>query len=133
MDIQLFIVPYDSGHLRWRCGGGPEHLLRAGLTVHLHRQGHLVRDIHVLEDDPASKPAEIRTAFELARRLAAAVRRAHAAGHFSLVLGGNCNTAIGTLSGLAPTAEPPSGSMLTGITTRLSRPRRVSWMGWVSP
>jgi arginase len=102
MDIQLFIVPYDSGHLRWRCGAGPEPLLRAGLAAHLHRQGYLVRDIHVLEDDPASKPAEIRTAFELARRLAAAVRTAQATGHFSLVLSGNCNTAIGTLSGLSP-------------------------------
>ena len=26
MDIQIFVVPYDSGRLRWRCGAGPEYL-----------------------------------------------------------------------------------------------------------
>lgn len=102
MDIQIFVVPYDSGRLRWRCGIGPEHLLQAGLTAHLHHQGHVVTDVQVLEDSPAYPPAEIRTAFELARRLAVVVRAAHAAGHFSLVLSGNCNTAVGTLSGLTP-------------------------------
>ena len=102
MDIQLLLVPYDSGRRGWRCGAGPEHLLRAGLPAHLHRQGHVVRAIHVVEDDPASPPAEIRTAFELARRLAAAVRSARTAGHFPLVLSGNCNTAMGTLAGLTP-------------------------------
>ena len=102
MDIQLFVVPYDSGRLRWRCGAGPEHLLAAGLQIHLERRGHVLREIHVLEGDPAEEPAEIRTAFELSRRLATGVRAAHAAGHFSLVLSGNCNTALGTLSGLTP-------------------------------
>jgi arginase len=102
MNIQIFVVPYDSGRLRWRCGAGPEHLLGAGLTTHLHSQGHVVTNVQTLEDNPAYPPAEIRTAFELARRLAVAARAAHAAGHFALVLSGNCNTAIGTLSGLTP-------------------------------
>jgi len=102
MNVQIFVVPYDSGHLRWRCGAGPEHLLKAGLTTHLQSRGHVVTSVQVLEDDPAYPPVEIRTAFELARRLAAAVRAAHDAGHFALVLSGNCNTAIGTLSGLTP-------------------------------
>jgi arginase len=102
MNIQLLLVPYDSGHRGWRCGAGPEHLLQAGLPGHLERLGHVVTPVHVLEDDPAQHPAEIRTAFELARRLAQAVRSARAVGHFPLVLGGNCNTAIGTLSGLSP-------------------------------
>jgi arginase len=61
-----------------------------------------VTAIHTIEDDSAYPPAEIRTAFELARRLATAVRSARIAGHFPLVLGGNCNTAVGTLSGLTP-------------------------------
>lgn len=102
MDIQLLLVPYDSGQLGWRCGAGPEHLVRAGLPGHLQRQGHIVTAIHVIEDDPAYPPAEIRTAFELARRLATSVRSARTAGHFPLVLSGNCNTAVGTLSGLTP-------------------------------
>jgi arginase len=102
MDIQLLLVPYDSAQRGWRCGAGPEHLVRAGLPAHLQRQGHLVTAIHIIEDDSAYRPAEIRTAFELARRLATTVRSARTAGHFPLVLGGNCNTAVGTLSGLTP-------------------------------
>jgi arginase len=104
MDIDLLLVPYDSGHRGWRCGAGPEYLLQAGLSGHLERLGHVVATVQVLEDDPAHHPAEIRTAFELARRLAHAVRSSRAAGHFPLVLSGNCNTAIGTLSGLGPAA-----------------------------
>jgi arginase len=102
MKIQLLLVPWDSGRRGWRCGAGPEHLIRAGLPDHLHRQGHDVTAMHLIEDDPAESPAEIRCAFELARRLAVAVRSARSAGHFPLVLSGNCNTAIGTLSGLTP-------------------------------
>ena len=102
MDIQLLLVPYDSGQRGWRCGAGPEHLVRAGLPAHLQRQGHIVTAIHIIEDDPAYAPAEIRTAFELARRLATTVRSARTACHFPLVLSGNCNTAVGTLSGLTP-------------------------------
>src|SRR3954453_22361985 len=102
MDIQLLLVPYDSGHRGWRCGAGPEHLVRAGLPAHLERQGHTVTAIPIIEDDPANPSAEIRTAFELARRLATAVRSARSAGHVPLVLNGNCNTAVGTLSGLTP-------------------------------
>lgn len=102
MDIQLLLVPYDSGQRGWRCGAGPEHLVRAGLPAHLQKRGHTVTAIHVIEDDPAYPLAEIRTAFELARRLATTVRSARNAGHFPLVLGGNCNTAVGTLSGLTP-------------------------------
>jgi arginase len=102
MDIELLLVPYDSGQRGWRCGAGPEHLLRAGLPAHIQCQGHVVTAIHIIEDDPACPPAEIRTAFELARRLATAVRSARTAGHFPLVLSGNCNTAVGTLSGLTP-------------------------------
>src|SRR5437773_10446137 len=107
MDIQLLLVPYDSGQRGWRCGAGPEHLVRAGLPAHLQRQGHIVTAIHVIEDDPAYPPAEIRTSFELARRLATSVRSARTAGHFPLVLGGNCNTPVGTLSGLTPARRAP--------------------------
>ena len=102
MDIHLLLVPYDTARRGWRSGAGPEHLLQAGLTTHLQRNGHFVADVQVIEDDSAQCPAEIRTAFELARRLAAGVRFARAAGRFPLVLSGNCNSAIGTLSGLGP-------------------------------
>jgi arginase len=105
MDIQLLLVPYDTARPRWRCGAGPEHLVQAGLPAHLQARGHHVAGIQVIEDDPAESPAEIRTAFELMRRLAVAVRAARAAGRFPVVLSGNCNTAVGTLSGLTPAAR----------------------------
>jgi arginase len=105
MDIQLLLVPYDTARLRWRSGAGPEHLLQAGLADHLQARGHLVAGIQVIEDDPAESPAEVRTAFELMRRVATAVRAARAAGRFPLVLSGNCNAAVGVLSGLTPSAR----------------------------
>ena len=84
MDIQLLLVPYDSGQRGWRYRAGPEHLVRAGLPDHLQRQGHIVTAIHMIEDDPAYPPAEIRTPLELARRLATTVRSARTAGHLLL-------------------------------------------------
>jgi arginase len=105
METHLLLVPYDTARRDWRSGAGPNHLLQAGLTTHLHSKGHFVADIQVIEDDSTQPSAEIRTAFELARRLAAGVRVARAAGRFPLVLSGNCNSAIGTLSGLVPASR----------------------------
>jgi arginase len=105
MNLHLLLVPYDTACRGWRCGAGPEHLVNAGLIAHLESKGHVVAEVQVIEDDPAEPPAEIRTAFELARRLAVAVRAARAAGRFPLVLAGNCNSAIGTLAGLAPASR----------------------------
>jgi len=102
MDIQLLLVPYDTARRSWRSGKGPEHLVQAGLATHLQRHGHRVAEPQVIEDDPGQSPAEIRTGFELCRRLATAVRAARTAGRFPLVLSGNCNSAVGTLSGLTP-------------------------------
>jgi len=102
MDIQLLLVPYDTARRSWRSGRGPEHLLQAGLATQLLRRGHRVAEPQIIEDDVGQSPAEIRTAFELCRRLATAVRAARAAGRFPLVLSGNCNSAVGTLSGLTP-------------------------------
>jgi arginase len=102
MDIQLLLVPYDTARRQWRSGAGPEHLLQAGLTTHLQGRGHSVADIQVIEADPDQPPTEIGTAFELMRRVAVAVGTVRAAGQFPVVLSGNCNSAVGTLSGLTP-------------------------------
>lgn len=101
MNIALIAVPYDSGTRGWRSGAGPEHLLRAGLVERLRARGHEVVT-ETITDDPDQPPAEVRTAFELMRRLARRVRAARDGGRFPLVLAGNCNTACGTLSGLTP-------------------------------
>ena len=102
MDVQLILVPYDTAYRAWRSGAGPEHLLRAGLAAHLGASGHSVAEVQIIEADGAQRPAEIATGFELMRRVAGAVRAARAADRFPLVLSGNCNAAVGALSGLTP-------------------------------
>jgi len=104
MNTQVIVVPYDSGQRGWRMGAGPDHLLRAGLAEHLRSSGHDVAFTEVM-DDQSLPPAEVRTAFELMRRIAVAVRTAREAGRFPLVLAGNCSTASGTLAGLTPAAR----------------------------
>src|SRR5438874_3093207 len=133
MDIQLLLVPYDTARRCWRSGAGPEHLLQAGLTTHLQARGHSVADIQVIEADPDQPPAEIGTAFELMRRIAVAVRAVRAAGRFPVVLAGNCNSAVGTLSGLTPAPRPFSGSTLTGTAIPQTPPRLAFWMALGSP
>jgi arginase len=100
MDIHLLSVPYDTARRGERMGAGPEHLLASGAAERLRARGHGVRveGIALPDDD---FPAEIRTAFELQRAVAAGVRRAAARGSLPVVLAGNCNAAaLGILAGL---------------------------------
>jgi arginase len=99
MDVQLLVVPYDSGNYRARMGAGPEALLAAGLERALRENGFRVHT-KIAELPPGEWTAEIRTGFELMRMLSGAVREAVDAGRFPIVLAGNCNTAVGTLAGL---------------------------------
>ena len=105
MDIQLLVVPYDSGNRGMRMGAGPERLLDAGLERALRENGHTVHTR--IAELTADWQAEIQTSFELMRMLSAAVREARESGRFPIVLAGNCNTAVGTLAGL--------GAQSTGV------------------
>ena len=80
-------------------GAGPEALLEAGLEGRLTDNGYEV-EIVFIELPRDFFPAEIQSAFELNARVAVAVSGAIAKGAFPLVLSGNCNTAIGTVTGL---------------------------------
>jgi arginase len=99
MEIQLLIVPYDSGNRSKRMGAGPERLLELGLERTLRDGGHTVHT-RMAELSENSWQAEIQSSFELMRMLAGAVREARAAGRFPIVLAGNCSTAVGMLTGL---------------------------------
>jgi len=105
MDIQLLVVPYDSGNRGMRMGAGPERLLDAGLERALRENGHTVHTR--IAELTADWQAEIQTSFELMRMLSPAVREARESGRFPIVLAGNCNTAVGTLAGL--------GAQSTGV------------------
>jgi arginase len=98
MDVQILAVPYDSARRSDGMGAGPEHWLARGLESQLTDAGHSVQTAIIEDHDP--KPAEIKTAFALNCALAQQITAAQSAGQFPLVLAGNCNTALGTLSGI---------------------------------
>ena len=103
--VSLIIVPYDSGVRGARMGAGPEALLEGGLEGRLTDKGHEV-EIAFIELPRDFHPAEVQAAFELDRRVALAVADAVARDSFPLILSGNCNTAIGTVTGLG---DPRTG------------------------
>src|SRR5918998_1433726 len=96
-DVSVVVVPYDSGHRGLRMGAGPEHLVEGGLAEAL-RTGSRGASFATVrpEGDP---PAEVATAFELHGLVSERVRGALAEGRFPLVLSGNCNASVGTISG----------------------------------
>ena len=100
MAIHLLQVPYDSGHRARRMGCGPLHLVERGAALdHLRRVGP--DDVRLVPvETAAALPTEIGTAFELHRDVSEAVAEAARGGVLPLVLSGNCNSAIGAVSGL---------------------------------
>ncbi|MDJ0893748.1 MAG: arginase family protein [Alphaproteobacteria bacterium] len=100
MLVSLIQVPYDSGHRDARMGRGPAHFLGHGAAERLREAG---QDVHlaVVEAESAFR-TETKTAFELHGLLAAQVRAARTEHRLPLVLAGNCNSAVGTVGGLAP-------------------------------
>ena len=97
MKVRVILVPYDSGHYRKRMGLGPEHLFENGLKTLLSKLEIRFESEEVSLD--SAHPAEISAAFELARKVAEKVRRARTEGAFPIVLSGNCNAAVGTVTG----------------------------------
>lgn len=79
-------------------GRGPGYLLENGLEEAL---GANRCSVHPVESGSAL-PVEVAVAFELDRLVAGEVGSAVAAGEFPLVLSGNCNTSVGTMSGVGP-------------------------------
>jgi arginase len=99
-DIRIIAVPYDSGHRALRMGRGPEHLLENGLSEALRSEDRKVRSATLLPESDLM--VEVATAFQLNRQVSGEVHGALAEGEFPLVLSGNCNTSVGTLSGVDP-------------------------------
>ena len=98
-EVELMIVPYDSGQRAKRMGAGPERLIDSGIADNLADAGYAVKRTSIeLPDD--FFPAEPAAAFALHKLLARAVGDASSRNAFPLVLSGNCNTCLGTLSGL---------------------------------
>jgi arginase len=66
MDVEILIVPYDSGHEDLRLGRGHGHLLEGGLLELLRGHEVTVHQVQAAE----SFRAEIRTTFALCRSVA---------------------------------------------------------------
>ncbi len=97
--VRLLLVPYDSGTFDARMGAGPLWLVRGGVVERLSERGHAVQE-HLIEPS-SSWRAELRTAVELHRGIAAAVVEARRSGQVPLMLSGNCNATLGMVAGLA--------------------------------
>ena len=95
MQLQLIVVPYDSGQRGFRMGRGPEHLLEHGLLDSLAAHG-AQSDVHTLE----TSGDDITSAFDLARQIAAATVAARDRGAFPVILAGNCIASLGGYAGL---------------------------------
>jgi arginase len=78
-------------------GCGPERILEAGLKGLFSRLRVEFDSEEVAPDHPF--PAEINSAFQLAHKISERVRICREAGVFPVVLSGNCNAAVGTVSG----------------------------------
>ena len=104
MDVDVFNIPYDSGHRAFRTGQGPGYLL-GPLVERLEEQGHVVTSAAL--EASTFPTTEVATMFELYRELALRVGTSVGGGRFPLVLSGNCNCIVGTLGGLgdAPVAH----------------------------
>jgi arginase len=78
-------------------GCGPERIFEAGLKPLFSRMGIEFDSEEVAPDHPF--PAEINSAFQLAEKISERVRACREAGIFPIVLSGNCNAAVGTVTG----------------------------------
>jgi arginase len=99
MKIFLLSVPYDSGHHKKRLGLGPLRIAPA-VEQHLKEKRHAIR-MGAVFIESSLFPTEVSTSFALSRQIADLVRNAKTNNEFPIILSGNCNTAVGTLSGLS--------------------------------
>ncbi|HKP75365.1 MAG TPA: arginase family protein, partial [Longimicrobiaceae bacterium] len=98
MPLDLICVPWDTARRGERMGAGPPHFTKNGAMERLRAVVGEVRETVVgVQPD---FPAEIATAFDVARATAFAVRAARGHGGFPLVLAGNCITALGVMASL---------------------------------
>ena len=100
MDLDLIVVPYESGRRGVGMGAGPEALIRGGLVERLDGAGHDVRLVPILAPEPANG-REIAAAFALMVLAGRAVEAARESARLPLLLSGNCGVAaMAALAGL---------------------------------
>ena len=98
MKICLIEVPFHLGKERVGMGLGPIEMIQSNLIQELLDQGHNLRVDAVRHS--SSFENELIAIIELNKRLKEMVKDAIKDNYFPLVLGGDCNTSLGTLAGL---------------------------------
>ncbi len=98
MKVALIASPYDLGREHVGMGAGPIRYLEAGAAEFLSERGFEV-DATVVERDGTFEDETSATA-NVNARLAERVGEAVENGAFPLVLGGNCDSSLGVLSGI---------------------------------
>lgn len=99
MRVVLLPVPYHLGRPGVGVGAAPQALLSAGAADLLWTDGHQVDVVEVRRSRPLLD--ELSAVVELNAALAAQVRLARAAGALPVILGGDCNVALGVVAGLS--------------------------------
>jgi arginase len=94
----LICCPYDGGRRDWRCGLAPKRILQQGAAARIEAGGTNVRIIEI--ETQVAYESEAALVFEAQRQIAKTVANSCKAGRLPLVLGGNCNIAVGSVSGI---------------------------------
>lgn len=98
LDVTLIYCPYDSGRMNWRSGCGPKKILNCGAIDRLEVLGAKV-DVADIEPK-VNYESENSMAFEIQRQIAETTDLVLKSGRLPLIIAGNCNTAVGGISGI---------------------------------
>ncbi len=98
MKIMLIQVPYHLGKRAIGMGAGPIRFMQTILIQNLLDHGHSLRLESVILDEPFKD--DIKAISRLNTLLRKKVQEGVKNDYFPLILGGNCNTCLGTLAGL---------------------------------
>ena len=99
--VHLILAPYHVGIEDHRVGRGPRFLLLRGLKERLEAIGASVTCSWVAYNS-ADFEGDIGGSFAIIREIAQHVHQATRAGHFPVVLAGNCNATVGVAAALEP-------------------------------
>jgi len=105
--MDVFAIPYDSGHRDTRMGNGPARLIDAGALDGARALGAKVT-VRTYEGPPNMLRAEAQSAFDIQRWLAERVAESRLGDALPIALAGNCMAAVGMFAGLrAANRKPP--------------------------
>lgn len=96
--VDLIICAKDSGRSDWRCGLGPRRVLEQFLSSQSTTPRDGLRTVEI--ETQVDYETDSSLAFEALRQIAQCATNSRNAGRFPLILGGNCNTAVGGISGV---------------------------------